>query len=347
MRLIRLDRWPCAGALCAIALTFLFSSSRAQTQQQISQDDEIQSGVDFYRAGNDAEAISALNAALKKQKANADGWQFLGLAQSRAGEGKQARKSFEKALALRPDYALSRTSLAYTLLTQNDLVGAEREARQALALDAKNPDAHVILGSIRLRNDASDEALKESDAALDLSPDFPQGLLLKSQSLVNQYAQMELRRIKEGVNTPVGKRSELLQAAAANLQAYLKCDLKPLDAQLWRGQLEALQYFTGRIGQPDASNTYRPGEDLRLKVLHREKLQYTEEGRAAGVRGLVKFLCVFSEEGKIKHLLIMKSLSHGMTEQAIKTAESVRFAPAMLDGKPVPVVGVLEYSFKR
>jgi TonB family protein len=347
MRLLPLDFWSGAGRLCVLALTCLFAHPLAQAQPQASYQDEIQSGVGYYRAGNDAEAITTLNAALKKQKDSADGWHFLGLAQSRAGADKRARKSFEKAVALRPDYLLSRTSLASTLLTQNDLAGAEREAKYALTLDAKSPDAHVILGNLRLRADAPAEALRESETALRLNPDFPLGHLLKSQALLNLFAQMELRRIKEGVDSPAAKRAELLGNAAESLAAYLRFNLKPEETQLWQGQLEALRYFADRVKQPDESNTNRLGETLRLKVLHREKLRYTEEAKVAGVRGMVKFLCVFSEEGKIKHLMILQSLSHGLTEQAVKTAQAVRFVPAKLDGRPVPIVGLLEYGFKR
>ncbi|HZF40058.1 MAG TPA: energy transducer TonB [Blastocatellia bacterium] len=43
--------------------------------------------------------------------------------------------------------------------------------------------------------------------------------------------------------------------------------------------------------------------------------------------------------------LIIQGLDHGLTEQAIEAARKIRFTPAMRDGKPVSVIGSLEFTF--
>ncbi len=56
-------------------------------------------------------------------------------------------------------------------------------------------------------------------------------------------------------------------------------------------------------------------------------------------------LVVFADEGFLKHILVLQGLSHGLTGQAIAAARKIRFTPAMRDGKPISVIGSLEYYF--
>ncbi|MGH9751203.1 MAG: energy transducer TonB [Blastocatellia bacterium] len=56
-------------------------------------------------------------------------------------------------------------------------------------------------------------------------------------------------------------------------------------------------------------------------------------------------MIVFADDGTLKHILVIQGLSHGLTEEAIKAARKIRFTPAMRDGKPVSVIGSLEFTF--
>ena len=54
---------------------------------------------------------------------------------------------------------------------------------------------------------------------------------------------------------------------------------------------------------------------------------------------------VFADDGVLKYIVAIQGLSHGLTEQAIAAARKIRFTPAMRDGKPVSLIGSLEFTF--
>jgi len=84
---------------------------------------------------------------------------------------------------------------------------------------------------------------------------------------------------------------------------------------------------------------------LRPTILYREKAQYTEEARDNKVEGTVVLSVVFSADGQISDIGVIRGLSQGLTEKAIIAAKKIRFEPAMKDGRPVSVRGNLEFSF--
>ena len=54
---------------------------------------------------------------------------------------------------------------------------------------------------------------------------------------------------------------------------------------------------------------------------------------------------VFSDEGKVKHIVILKALGYGLTTSTINAARQIRFTLAMMDGRPVSTSIQLEYNF--
>jgi TonB family protein len=92
-------------------------------------------------------------------------------------------------------------------------------------------------------------------------------------------------------------------------------------------------------------SVYQMSEDLRPTILYKEKAEYTPEARANKVRGTVALNVIFGADGSIRVLRVVRGLPHGLTGQALKAAQRVRFEPAVKDGKPVDVRGDLEFSF--
>ena len=86
-------------------------------------------------------------------------------------------------------------------------------------------------------------------------------------------------------------------------------------------------------------------KDLRPTILYREKARYTREARDAGVQGTVVLRVVFHVNGKITDIKVIRDLPYGLTENAIEAAKKIRFKPAVKDGKPVSVSGMLEFAF--
>src|SRR5262249_31749442 len=85
--------------------------------------------------------------------------------------------------------------------------------------------------------------------------------------------------------------------------------------------------------------------DLRPTITYREKAKYTEEARNNGVEGTVVLQVVFRMNGSITDIRVIRGLPDGLTEKAIEAAKKIRFIPAMREGAPVSVRGILEFEF--
>jgi TonB family protein len=92
-------------------------------------------------------------------------------------------------------------------------------------------------------------------------------------------------------------------------------------------------------------SVYEMSEALKPTILNKGKAEYTLEARANKVRGTVVLNVIFGADGDIRVLRVVRGLPHGLTGQALKAAQRVRFEPAVKDGKPVDVRGDLEFSF--
>ncbi len=92
-------------------------------------------------------------------------------------------------------------------------------------------------------------------------------------------------------------------------------------------------------GVPMASGSMRP------TILYREKARYTEDARAEKVQGAVILLATFTADGRITNVRVLKGLPNGLTQEAIKAAQRIRFNPAVRNGTPITVQARLEYNF--
>jgi tetratricopeptide (TPR) repeat protein len=340
--------------------SLLVESRSSIFAQQPPQANEKEQGIELYRKGAFSEAVGALKVAVKKQQRDSDAWYYLGLSLHRAGEIKDARKAFEKAISLRPDFAPSYTAMAYMQLLNNDDKGAVKNAEKALALNPKNYESFYIAGVVRLKQKQAAEALTKAEEALKIKTDYAPALMLKTESLVNLFAQERDERMKSREQRKEGKAPgdvtgeekkspnySLLKAASESLEAYLKHNPERADRAFWSEQLEALRFYGSRADNLASDKSVAPMTTaLRPKILYREKAIYTEAARNAGVDGTVVLLVVFADERVLKYILVLQGLSHGLTEQAIAAARNIRFDPAMIDGKPRSVIGSLEFTFK-
>jgi TonB family protein len=93
--------------------------------------------------------------------------------------------------------------------------------------------------------------------------------------------------------------------------------------------------------EPDLSIT----ATLRPKITYREKAPYTNEARNNLTHGTVALSVVFRLEGTITDIKVVRGLPDGLTESAIEAAKKVRFEPAVKNGNPVSVRGILELTF--
>lgn len=300
-------------------------------------------GIELYLQKNFSEAAGVLKQAVTKDKTDADAWYYFGLALIADPKGlKDASKAFETAVKLRPNFAAAHTGLAYALMLRNKMDGAAREARTALEIDSAIGDAYYVLGVTRLRAGAREEALKNAEAAIKLQPNVAAAYLLKSQALVSFLGDAVVEEVEDSADD----RKARHRAAAEALTRYLELNPNSEYKNTWTEQLESLRFFV---------NPRKPGEDqlvfagkevtTRARVLSKPEPSYTNDARALRVTGTVVLRCVFTAEGVVKHLIVVRGLPAGLTEQSIGAARRIKFLPAMKDGRSVSTYIQLEYNF--
>ncbi|MBS1790350.1 MAG: TonB family protein [Acidobacteria bacterium] len=84
---------------------------------------------------------------------------------------------------------------------------------------------------------------------------------------------------------------------------------------------------------------------LRPTIIYRERAKYTEEARANKIQGTVVLSVVYTFDGRISDIRVVRGLPDGLTESAIEAAKKIRFQPAVKAGQPVSVRGNIEFNF--
>lgn len=72
---------------------------------------------------------------------------------------------------------------------------------------------------------------------------------------------------------------------------------------------------------------------------------YTDEARQNQITGTVVLRAVFSSNGYVTNIRVISGLANGLTERAVEAARSIRFFPAVKDGKLVSQYIQIEYNF--
>jgi TonB family protein len=83
----------------------------------------------------------------------------------------------------------------------------------------------------------------------------------------------------------------------------------------------------------------------RIVILYKEKARYTEEARQNKVQGTVVLSAVFTSDGRVTQVRVIRGLPDGLTEKAIEAAQKIKFQPATKSGVAVTVRGQLEFTF--
>lgn len=351
------------GATVPHLISRLFLSAQQSPPAETAQIGKRAKGIELYRQSNFVEASKILRIAVKENKTDHEAWYYLGLALlQQPGKNKDATKSFETVLKLQPRFASAHTGLAYAALQRHKSSDAVLESRAALSIDPSLAEPHFIIGVVHIRAGDPGEALLEANEAIRLNPGFARSYLLKSQAQVGVYAKQgfNMRRTSQGPHTsPTSQErderrrqressSALLKEAAASLQTYLKMDPSSSTADLWREQLETLEFYGGHSGSTSAGGD-RPvfGDEVTTKarILMKPEAAYTEEARQAQIVGTIVLRAVLTADGSVRHILVLDGLPNGLTEAAVRAARLIKFIPATVDGKAVSTFVQLEYNF--
>lgn len=337
--------------LCALLTTALIFASAAYSQGRVI---TMEKGLELFRTGKFPESVAVFKALSGSQanKENAEVWNYLGLAQSKAGDAKGGRKSFEKAVKLQPANADYRTNFAFALLVTSDVDRSQREAREAIKLDPKSAGAHYILGTGYLWEGKLDESGQIADQIIALDPAFPQGYMLRYDTLIGG--------IGRGKPEPVRLSNEMrvFDQAVTILEAGLAKSQKHPMASVLAENLEDARAFQRHFAkrrsdlaveanaiwaaggaQPDSSSV------TPFRVIEKPKAAYTDAARNRLVSGTIRLAVLLRSDGKIGGIIKLSSLGYGLDEHALRAARAIKFEPKKIDGKPADSVVTIEYTF--
>jgi TonB family protein len=84
------------------------------------------------------------------------------------------------------------------------------------------------------------------------------------------------------------------------------------------------------------------------KVKEEAKPVYPSQARNRKIEGVVEVEAVVGPDGKVDRVRVTKSLDkeYGLDEEALRTARDWTFEPGTLNGKPVPVLVVIQLEFR-
>ena len=96
------------------------------------------------------------------------------------------------------------------------------------------------------------------------------------------------------------------------------------------------------------ASAYGQGENKKeypLVIIRQPRAKYTDEARKNAVSGTVLLRVEFKASDEVGEVTVLKGLSKGLTEEAVKAARHIEFAVAVSDGKAVTVTKTIEYNF--
>lgn len=322
-----------------IVIAASFGSAFSQTPT-LSAEGELARVVQLIHEGKRDEALKQIKGIVKNDESNAEARYYLGIVYLQLNDFKKARSAFQSAIKLQPSLAANaHAQFAYSQVLRNNLKIAEPEARKALEIDPYNVDALYTMAFVNVRKAERDEAIRNADTLVAVKPELAEAYLLKSMAFVGLNSEMSI--VKEE------QRDRLLryQAAAEAVEQYLKFSTDQQAAQFWQRQLESLKFYL-RAEQPGSTEAYSSKQvTTKFQIIEKPEPSYTEPARAEQVEGRVVLRGVVGADGTVQHVLVVQSLTHGLTEASIAAARKIKFSPAILDGKPVPVFIQLEYNF--
>ena len=82
-----------------------------------------------------------------------------------------------------------------------------------------------------------------------------------------------------------------------------------------------------------------------LKILYKQKAQYTDAARQNNVQGTVTLRVTFLASGGIGSISTIKGLPYGLTEQAIAAARAMKFDPEKVNGVPRTTTRPVSFTF--
>ena len=115
--------------------------------------------------------------------------------------------------------------------------------------------------------------------------------------------------------------------------------------KFWRLYYQAAAAKTD-YAPADPAVMLQPNVDTKAKLLSNFEPGSNEYAQANGVAGMALYHVVIGADGKPGEIAVARPIGFGLDENAVASIEKASFAPAVKDGKPVPVLLDLVVQFR-
>jgi TonB family protein len=230
------------------------------------------------------------------------------------------------------------TSQGITLYERGDSEAAIKVLREAVRKSKGDAKAWHYLGLAFVRQGNLKAGRESLGKAIDLrakplSQEFYRG--------DGELRDDQVVKLKDLLRDQIEGQSKLLEI----LTDKQELEKGQLNLETWKIEADCVEQNT----KPAADgHTVLSKNDMRIqkpRILFKAEPAFPEAARQAKASGGVILRAIFAPDGSVRNIEVVQSSGYGMTEEAIKVANLVRFQPASICGKPVNFPIQLEYSF--
>ena len=214
------------------------------------------------------------------------------------------------------------------LYQKGDTRGAIEALRAATSKNKDDGDAWHYLGLALLTTGNKDEARKA----------FERAATIRLNDLITISPLPLLKNPAPGSEGL--KPRDRYQAALESSEQYLALTPRPTDD--WRFQLEALRFYRDYYAGARSDETIVTTKETNTRLRISSKPPPDFSGISASGTSVLR--AVFSADGTIKHVLVLKRVSFDFDLRCLEAARKIKFTPAIKDGHPVSMILQLEYN---
>jgi len=227
---------------------------------------------------------------------------------------------------------------AVEMFRQGDLESAAREFEEILRAKPKHEKARIFLGLTH--SQLGQEAERKGDRTRAIA-EWREALLLEPDEA---YWHSALAKLLNEQGDPEGAAKECAQAAK----------LSPEDSGLASGCGLRTSEQSEKKGNENQENEvaarpegFKVGGPVSAPIpTHRQEPPYSEKARMVGFQGKTVLRMVVNAQGTVEQARIVKALGLGLDQRALRTVRTWKFKPAKRNGAPVPVLVMIEVSFR-
>lgn len=308
-----------------------------------AQTSELERAIDLYRQGSYASSLTILDRLSKTAgKQNPTVWNYLGLNYLKIDDMREARKMFEIAVKLAPSDSTIQSNYGFVMLSERELNKAREAFSRAIDLNPNNSSAYFLRGTLNFWESNLEIALSDATRAVNLEKNLALAYILRAEVLLAKFG----TQVPSG--KPTGEDLKLIDQAVATLE---DCNsVCSPDARSERdARISGLKVFKEYFerGNPIVGDNERFTGENRTPVIitAKPRPELTDIAIRNSVSGVVRVLALFDSNGRVTQAIVVKALGYGLDGETVLSLRAMRFRPATVNGKPVPVVKMIEFSF--